>query len=315
LLQLVLQPGDVAVQDRLDGGVDRGRDAALVFAVFAEHRVAHGDVVVGPAFRGDLRSAPLVGWIDVGVKEVDDQRLAAAADQVRDRRPHGLLVERRNHLAGRVHSLRHLKPVLARDDRLEMSGQAVGRGARAATEFEDVAKPLGRDQPAAGDLALEERIGRRRRAVDDGPHLIEADTGLGEGGEDAEGLVVRGRRHLGDADVAGRLVDQQQVGKSAADVDADDLGLLTAHVRPGHIADRRSPVDSARIICSTIRRDRIGALSIASVTDFRPSLSSPARWTASRIVLSSSKARMNCSVISADIAASSSAKLRSWNQK
>ena len=37
----------------------------------------------------------------------------------------------------------------------EMAGQAVGRGARAAAEFENVTEPHRRDQPAAGVLAFQ----------------------------------------------------------------------------------------------------------------------------------------------------------------
>ena len=39
--------------------------------------------------------------------------------------------------------------------------------------------------------------------------------------DDAESLIVRRGRHLGDADAA-LFIDQDQVGESAADIDAGD---------------------------------------------------------------------------------------------
>ena len=85
-LQFLAQPLDIALQDRLHRGVDRGRHAALELARFRQQRMAGGDVAVRPEFGGDLGGAPLMRRVGVGMQEMDDQRLAAGGDQSR-RRP------------------------------------------------------------------------------------------------------------------------------------------------------------------------------------------------------------------------------------
>ena len=108
------------------------------------------------------------------------------------------------------------------DQRHEAALQAVGRRPGAPAELEHVAKAARRDQADGRDLALEHRVGRRRRAVHDRVERRRVDAGRVERGEHAEGLVVDRRRHLGDAHLAGRGVDDDQVGEGAADVDAGD---------------------------------------------------------------------------------------------
>ncbi len=93
---------------------------------------------------------------------------------------------------------------------------------RAAAELEDVAKAARGDQADARDLAIEQRVRRRRRAMHDGAQRREVGTDLRQRGEHPEGLVLHSRRHLGYADVATLLVKQDEVGEGAADIDADD---------------------------------------------------------------------------------------------
>ena len=55
-------------------------------------------------------------------------------------------------------------------------------------------------------------------------HTVVAEYREYERGNDAEGLVLDRRRHLGDAHLAARRLDDDQVGEGAADVDAGDHG-------------------------------------------------------------------------------------------
>ncbi len=132
-------------------------------------------------------------------------------------------IERTQDLAIGIDALIDLQAQLARDQGLEAADEAIGERPGSAAKLEDVTETLGRDQADPGDLALEQRIRRRRRPVHDGADLGKRRAGLGERIENAKGLVLDGRRHLGDTNFAALLVEQDEVGEGAADIDADDL--------------------------------------------------------------------------------------------
>ena len=220
--KLAAQPLDIAFEDRLHRGVDRRRDAALELARFRQQRVAHGDVAVRPGFGGDLGGAALMRRVGVGMQEMDDQRLAAGVDQAANGSAHLVLVERRAHIARRFDALRHFEPEIARDDRHEDAGHAIGLRPRAAAELDDVAEAARGDHAGHRQPPLEHGVGRRRGAMDDQVDRLDREGGGVERGDHAMRLVVDGGRRLGDADLAVAAIDEDQVGEGAADVDAGD---------------------------------------------------------------------------------------------
>ncbi len=232
--QLGGQRAQVAVDDRLHKPVDgRGR-AALELAVLGQELGPYRDVGVGPERGGDLARLALVRVVDVRVHEVDHQGLDALPAQPQDRLAHLVRSQRRDHEALGVDALVHLEAEIARDQRLEVALEPVGRGARAPAQLQHVAEAARGDEPGAGALALEQRVGRGGRPVDDDRHLGRARRGPGQRALDPAGLVGHGRRNLGHPDQARGLVDEHQVGEGAADVDADELGLRDDRSRHRH---------------------------------------------------------------------------------
>ena len=219
--QLEAQAREIAVEHGLHRGVDRRRHAALVLAVLRQDGMARRDVAVGPQRMDDLGGAALMRGIDVAVQEMDDDGLAAQRQQLLRRLGHRRLVERRQHLAVGIHALRHFQPVFALDQRTEGAAHAIGLRPRAAAELQHVAKALGGDEPDLGDLAFEQRVGGRGRAMDDGLHGGGIGAGRGERRHEADRLVVDRGRHLGELDLVGARIDRQKVGEGAADIDAD----------------------------------------------------------------------------------------------
>ena len=67
--------------------------------------------------------------VGVGVQEMDDQAFAAHGQEPRAPHPQLRLVERSDHLSRHVHALVDLDAPLARDQRLEGAGHAVGSAA------------------------------------------------------------------------------------------------------------------------------------------------------------------------------------------
>ena len=74
-------------------------------------------------------------------------------------------VERHEHVATVVEALGHLPAAIARNERLLHAGEAVHRRPVSTAELERVAEAAGSDERAARSLALDHRVGRDRRAV------------------------------------------------------------------------------------------------------------------------------------------------------
>ena len=134
---------------------------------------------------------------------------------------YGGLVERHDDLTIGIHALVDFDAQLARYQRLERAEHAVRLRARAPAELQRVAEAARGDQPDPRHLALEQRIGRGRRAVDDEVEVGWRNAGGADCRKDAFGLVRQRCQHLGEADlVAGRIAAmQKQIGEGAADVD------------------------------------------------------------------------------------------------
>ena len=145
--ELALQPLDVAVQHRLDRGVDRRRRAALVLAVLGDDGVARGHVAVRPERAHDLGGARLVRRVDVAVEEVDDDALGAEREQLPSPppRPAPRRAARSTSPSASMRSSTSSRrsPL---DQRHEAALQAVRRRPGAAAELEHVAKAARRDQ-------------------------------------------------------------------------------------------------------------------------------------------------------------------------
>ena len=143
------------------------------------------------------------------------------------------LVERAHDFAARVHALvrldrereRRHRQRLVVDDPAAESARHVG-----ARDLQHLPIALGRDEADLRAGAGQHGVGRDGRAVH---HVLDrfgvmparlADAV--EARQHADRLVLRRARHLGAPGAAALLVDQQQVGEGAADVDAESV----AHV-------------------------------------------------------------------------------------
>ena len=86
-LERALQPVQIAADDRLQIGVERGRRGALEFADLRQDLVRGDDMIVGPDGARRRGGGALVGGIGVGVDEDDRQRLGALRRKLRARAP------------------------------------------------------------------------------------------------------------------------------------------------------------------------------------------------------------------------------------
>jgi hypothetical protein len=225
----LVEPRHVARHLRADVGVQADGREALELPIEREHLVRDGQVRVRELLEHDLLDPPLVRRVQVRVEQADRDALDAGLAQLPYALAHLLLVEGRQHLAVRHgDALLHGQPVAALDERPRLPGQLLLEREvvrlLVAGDVEDVAHPLRRDQPDLGARVRERDVGGDRRAVQEVVDLAERDAGLGAQIADAlDGAarrVVRRGRDLVDRDPARFLVDEDQVGKRPADVDA-----------------------------------------------------------------------------------------------
>ena len=150
--------------------------------------------------------------------------LAAQRQQLLRRLGHGRLVERRQHLAVGIHALGALRARYSRSiSGTEGAAQAVGLRPRAPAELEHVAEAPGGDQPDLGDLALEQRVGGGRRAVHDRPAAVAGSTpAAASAARTPIAWLSTVVGTLASLTSPVRVIDRQQVGEGAADIDADD---------------------------------------------------------------------------------------------
>ena len=236
--QLAGEPPQIAIDHRLDEAVDGRRGPALELAVLGKQLRPDGHVCVRPLGGGHVAGSSLVRVVDVGVDEVDHQRLDAAVAEPRRGAPDLVLVERRHHVAFGVHPLGDFEAQLAWDERLERALEPVRCRPCPPPQFEDVAESTRGDEAGAGAFALEERVRGRRGAVDDDLQVGGRRRRVAERGQDTVGLIADGRRHLGHAHGARRFVEQHQIGEGATDVDADEErshGPFLYRRRPGEV--------------------------------------------------------------------------------
>ncbi len=258
------QPLDIALGQRLDEGVDHRGRGALVLADLGRDLVRGGEIEVGMRL-GDRRGRGLlVRRVGVGVQEDDGERLHARGDQLRRLRQQRRFVERDQRIALGVHALGHFEPEVARRQRVRLGDEDVVELVfTLAADLQRVAKALGRDQAGDRALALDQRIGEQRSrvdgAVDRGRRNFTVER-LFHPGDDAAGGVVVGGQLLRLVDLPGRLVENDDVGEGAPDVDSERMrlgheflsfsGLLVRNLNAGVCykvsANRRARDDSPR---------------------------------------------------------------------
>lgn len=138
------------------------------------------------------------------------------------------LVQRLQFLALGVHAALDREAILARNQRLRQAdAEIVLLEPVLGPHLDDVAKAFRRHEGGARAPALDQRIGRKRRAVDDQVELARGNAGLGCDDLDAveDGLLgLRiGRQHLRRVDRATHI--QDDVREGPADIGAEpDLG-------------------------------------------------------------------------------------------
>jgi hypothetical protein len=195
-----LDAAEVAVDHRLHEGSDGGRGGALVLAELAGHLVRAGDRETGNLGAQQRRERRLVDRVGEAVEQADrDRVVAAVAQEPQQRRREGSDIERALDAAVAADPLGDLQRVAARGQRFGLGVEEVeDPPAVVALQQQDVAETLGREEGEPRALALEHRVGRHGRAMDEFRDGRDWHPGRRER---REGSLLRCQphaRHLGD---------------------------------------------------------------------------------------------------------------------
>ncbi len=217
------QRAGIVAHDRADIGVHHRGRHALELAILAQDLVREREIGIRQRGADHLASDALVLGIDVGVQEAHRHRLDVVLGEhaagVRD----AGAIERHVRLARAQQTLIDLARELARHQRpMAVKEQVVGLGPVAAADDVDVAGAAGDDEPGLGPFALDQRVDRDGRAVD---QLVDGGgrkSALADAVDDALHEMCGGGQALGLDEPSGRVVEPDQVGEGAPDVDRDD---------------------------------------------------------------------------------------------
>jgi hypothetical protein len=146
-------------------------------------------------------------------------------DRRRDRRDL-LLIQLGDHITLGVDTFADLEPPAARHQhRGRILEQIVQVATGRAPEFQQIAKATRADEARASTFVLQQRIGDHGGRVRQKRDTGRIDTVLLKTQTDAPhhalGKISRSRQYFGDADPAAAFLDEGDIRKRAADVDAD----------------------------------------------------------------------------------------------
>ena len=239
-LELLLEPRHVRGDLRADVRVQAHGREALVLAVLRDHLGRDREERLGELLAHDLRHPLLVRRVQEREQEADAHRLDPGLLE----RPHLLarphLVERDEHGAVALDPLRNGQPVASPNDRVALPGEilVVREVERllVARDVEDVSVALRRDHPDRRPGVLDHDVRRDRRPVE---HLVELRRvdarlrgQLADAPDRPERRILRCGRELVHPDHPGLVIDIDQVGERAPDVDTHTFhGLVLLGLR------------------------------------------------------------------------------------
>ena len=155
---------------------------------------------------------------------LDVLRLDLGRDRARVR-----VIERPFHRTVVEHALLHFEAQRARNQRHVFAKREVERlGPVHAADLVDVPEAFRRDERGLGTLALEDRVDRDGRPVNDELRVARRAAGHPDRIEDTAHEIVRRAERLTERDGSVAGIHHRDVGERPADVDADPK-LFTAH--------------------------------------------------------------------------------------
>ena len=188
---------------------------------------------VGQTFGQNFPYALLMSRIRVAVQETDRHAANPLPFQGGDQRPHCVLVEDPQHLAGSRNPLGHREATAARNQRRPLvQVEVILVVATLVSRLDDVAKSRRGDQGAYRPLAFDDRVRGEGGPMDQQVDVAGVDAGILERGRNGADDAILRRLRRGQALRRGQSAwpFERDVGEGAADVYAEtESGLRIFH--------------------------------------------------------------------------------------
>ena len=191
-----------------------------------------------------------MGRIEERKKKADGNALDLFVSKRRDPLVEFVLVDLGDHVAVAIDAARHTQAQIAWYQRrgfILVDPVDQFGGTRETANLQNVAEVLVGDQGRLGAFSFDHRVGGNRRAVTDPVDLAGLDTSLAEQPlhalDDGLGPVLVAVEDLGDRGVAGLVVDQDDIGKRATDIDTDTIPWTVSHRCLFHTTGQRETVN------------------------------------------------------------------------
>jgi hypothetical protein len=224
--KLAAEISEIGRDQRLQVGVGaRGREA-LVFAHLRRDLARERHRNARKALGKQGRDAHLMTRLREAVEEPDCHRLDPLALDLVNGAVHVRLVERDQHAPARIDALAHRKAQAAWDERRrQIDADVVLLEAVLVADLDGVTKPQRRDQRGSGALALDERVGGERRAVNDDRKRRRREGRLGEHGRYGREHAALGRIRDGEnlAGEAPAAALERDIREGPSDIDAETV--------------------------------------------------------------------------------------------
>ncbi len=234
-LQTAAEVLDVTLHLGADEGVDAGGGEPLKLAELGKDTGTGGNEGLGEKVLGQFRDAVFVTGVEVGVEEADRDRLHASGFEFQNGGAGSVFVQGSQHFTPWVEPFGDDFAIAPFHQRACLPGNILHDGvvlrALVATNVDDVAIALGGDHAGASTVVSEQGIGGDRGAVE---HVLNvAVVGLGHGTQSldalhhANGRIVNGGGNFVNPGLLLGHIGQDQVGKGAANVYADESHTLS----------------------------------------------------------------------------------------
>ena len=179
-LQFTLETGEIASDQRLKIRVGAGRGKSFVLAHFWRDIRGQSDRDIGQSTCDRIPDPAFVNGIGETMKKSDRHGLDGFCGKRLYRAADTGLIELLEHLALRVDAFADRETSASRDQRQgQIDVDVILLEAVFVTDFDDVAKPFGRQKSSFCTLALDQCVRRQRCSMDDDADVARINVGLG----------------------------------------------------------------------------------------------------------------------------------------
>ena len=221
--ETLLKATDVALHDRPEIGVHRCRRQPFKLSKLGRDLMGGADEGVGDLLLDDTTRRDLVNRVEEAIEKADRDGLDPTGFELTGCKAHRLKIEGYLDAAVAAKALGHFETQVARHQDFGLVGvEIVEARALLAADLEEVAKSIGDNKSGGHTLVFDQRVGCDSGAVakkaDGRGSPTDLFKAFFDAASNAARRIVRSGGNLPDIELAGLVLEQTDIGESAARV-------------------------------------------------------------------------------------------------